>query len=114
VPALSSRARQAFAAATPAYTSCPAPIGAETLVIMVTPRDRTPARCIYVDGRNASRTRAGALLMPLDLAFVLIVIAFAVGLHPETRPTLERLDLAIRFRKNGYSWHAAWHLAARR
>jgi hypothetical protein len=58
VPALSSRARQAFAAATPAYTSCPAPIGAETLVIMVTPRDRTPARCIYVDGRNASRTRA--------------------------------------------------------
>jgi hypothetical protein len=51
--------------------------------------------------------------MPLDLAFVLAVIAAAVVVHPETEPTLHRIELAYRLWRNGYSWHAAWHLAER-
>lgn len=52
-------------------------------------------------------------LMELDTAFTLLVIVAAVGLHPEAEPTLHRLELAFRFWRNGYSWHAAWHLAER-
>jgi hypothetical protein len=55
----------------------------------------------------------GRALMPLDLAFVLAVIAAAVVVHPETEPTLHRIELAYRLWRNGYSWHAAWHLAER-
>jgi hypothetical protein len=48
-----------------------------------------------------------------DLALVLAVIAAAIVLHPDTEQTLHRIELAFRFWRNGYSWHAAWHLAER-
>lgn len=53
-------------------------------------------------------------MIGLDTAFVLVIAIAAVGLHPETEPTLHRLELAFRFWRNGYSWQAAWRLAERR
>jgi hypothetical protein len=55
----------------------------------------------------------GGAVMPLDLAFVLLVAIAAIALNPDTEPTLHRLELAFRLWRNGYSWHAAWHLAER-
>jgi hypothetical protein len=52
-------------------------------------------------------------MIGLDTAVVLGIAIAAIAVHPETEATLHRLELAFRLWRNGYSWHAAWHLAER-
>jgi hypothetical protein len=55
----------------------------------------------------------GLAVIAPDLALVIAIIAAAIALHPDTEQTLHRIELAFRFWRNGYTWHAAWHIAER-
>ena len=49
--------------------------------------------------------------MDHDLAIVLGVAVIAAAAYPGTQEALHRIDCALRFWRNGYSWRAAWRLA---
>lgn len=49
--------------------------------------------------------------MAWDTIFLLGIAALATVLNPDARAWAHRAGVAWRFRRNGYSWRSAWHLA---